>query len=132
MSEPAAGSRLPSTPSAALMPRLLAIAEQLESSGQTESARALRTAVESWWPEEAAWLERVGRAVSIHHEINNALVGIRGNAQLLLMGPAAQQPKVRERLEVLLRESTRIKDAAATLRELRLGFTDPGPATHAA
>ena len=28
------------------------------------------------------------RLLGVHHEINNALVGVRGNAQLLLMGPA--------------------------------------------
>ena len=79
-------------------------------------------------------LTRMGidRVLSIHHEINNALVGIRGNTQLLLMAPVAEQPKVRERLEVVLRESTRIKDAAASIRELRLGVAGPGTSAHAA
>jgi hypothetical protein len=44
---------------------------------------------------------------------------VSGNAQLLLMGPAGQLAGVRERLEVVMRESQRIRDAAVQLRQLR-------------
>ena len=42
-----------------------------------------------------------------------------GHVQILLMGPLGQQTSVRERLEVVLRESQRIRDAALELRQLR-------------
>jgi nitrogen-specific signal transduction histidine kinase len=70
--------------------------------------------------------------LGVHHEINNALVGVRGNAQLLLMDPNVQSPVVREKLEVLLRESGRIRDAAARLRELKAALHGPGTSSRAA
>jgi len=123
---------LPSPPSAAVHPRLLAFAAELERAGQAEAARGLRGLVASWWAEESAWLEQLVNALRIHHDINNALVGVRGNSQLLLMAPIAEQPGVRERLEVVLRESARIRDAAVRLNELKTAIGGPGPAARAA
>jgi nitrogen-specific signal transduction histidine kinase len=68
----------------------------------------------------------------VHHEINNALVGVRGNAQLMLINMAGQSPAVRERLEVVLRESGRIQEATVRLRELRQVLGSPVPRPHAA
>jgi nitrogen-specific signal transduction histidine kinase len=68
----------------------------------------------------------VERLAELHHEINNALVGVRGHAQLLLHG-VGDQPRARERLEVILRESARIEKAVRQIRELqdRDGDRDP-------
>jgi signal transduction histidine kinase len=57
--------------------------------------------------------------LSVNHDINNALVGVVGNAQLLGLGPAAALPGVKERLEVIARESNRIKQATLRLSELK-------------
>ena len=62
---------------------------------------------------------RMIEALSINHDINNALVGVFGNAQLLALGPAGQMPGVKERLEVIQREAKRIKDAALRLAEIK-------------
>lgn len=100
-----------------------------ERAGHAEDAAALRRAVEAWWSEQEAWNARVRDVLGVHHEINNALVGVRGNTQLMLMNPAGQAPGVRERLEVVLRESGRIQEATARLRELKaaLGGAVPRP-----
>jgi nitrogen-specific signal transduction histidine kinase len=98
---------------------LLALADGLTRLGRQEEAGALRERLESWWVEHERWLEELDRGLAAHHEINNALVGVSGNVQLLLMGAACQQPGVRERLEVILREAGRIKAAAQPLRDLR-------------
>ena len=58
-------------------------------------------------------------SLSVNHDINNALVGVVGNAQLLGLGPAAALPGVKERLEVITRESNRIKQATMKLSELK-------------
>jgi len=97
-------------------------AAALEAAGQVEAAAALRAVVEEWWTQQQAWSGRMSDALGVHHEINNALVGIRGNAQLLLRNPAVQQAGIRERLEVVLRESGRIQEATGRLRELKAGF----------
>jgi nitrogen-specific signal transduction histidine kinase len=68
----------------------------------------------------------------VHHEINNASVGVRGNAQLMLMQPAGQAPGVRERLEVVLRESGRIQEATVRLGELKGLLGRPVQRPHAA
>jgi len=74
----------------------------------------------------------------VYHDINNALVGVRGNAQLLLMGPAGAVPGARDRLEVVLRESDRIREAAHRLNALKSVLaalareSEPGPASRAA
>ena len=116
-----------------LRERLLEQAGALERAGDRASAARLRATVEPWWAEQEAWNARLGDLLAVHHEINNALVGVRGNAQLILMGPAGRQPGVRERLEVMLRESGRIKEAADRLRELKkLMDGDVGPSARAA
>ena len=51
---------------------------------------------------------RVIEALSVNHDINNALVGVFGNAQLLALGPAGQMPGVKERLDVIQREAKRM------------------------
>jgi nitrogen-specific signal transduction histidine kinase len=82
-------------------------------------ARELHASLETWWREQLGWTGEVARQLDVHHEINNALVGVRGNAQLLLMGPAGQTPGARDRLEVVLRESDRIREAAHRLNALK-------------
>jgi signal transduction histidine kinase len=62
---------------------------------------------------------RMIEALSVNHDINNALVGVFGNAQLLALGPAGSMPGVKERLEVIQREAKRIKDAALRLSEIK-------------
>ncbi len=121
MSLPRPGSGAGSEPAPwlALRARLGAQAAELEQAGHADAARALRATLASWWAEQQAWDAEAGRVLGAHHEINNALVGVRGHAQLLLMGPAGQQPGVRERLEVMLRESGRIQEAAGRLRDLK-------------
>jgi signal transduction histidine kinase len=119
-------------PGPALRARLLAFADELGRTGQEAPSRALRATVEAWWEQEQAWLAGVVDVLRIHHDINNALVGVRGNAQLLLMSPAAEQPNVRDRLEVIVRESARIKDAAMRINELKASITGPGPSARAA
>ena len=132
MSAPQSGGRFVPPPAHALRTRLLATADDLARAGQEPAARALRATVEAWWAEEEAWLAGIVTVLRIHHEINNALVGVRGNAQLLLMTPTSEQPGVRERLEVIVRESTRIKEAAARINELKASIVGPGSSARAA
>ena len=132
MSTPLPGGKFLPPPGHALRTRLLTTADELMRGGQEAAARALRATVEAWWAEEEAWLANVANVLRIHHEINNALVGVRGNAQLLLMTPATEQPGVRERLEVIVRESTRIKEAATRINELKASIVGPGPSARAA
>lgn len=112
----------------ALKDRLESAAASLESAGDEAGAEALRSLVGGWWSEQQAWNARLVAVLAVHHEINNALVGVRGNAQLLLMNPVAQQPGFRERLEVVLRESSRIQEAAGRIAELKAGLG--GGASH--
>ena len=109
--------------------RLLAEAGARERAGDRETADLMRTMVEQWWSEQEAWNARVRDVLGLHHEINNALVGVRGNAQLMLMNTSGQLPGVRERLEVVLRESGRIQEASVRLRDLKtvLGNVVPRP-----
>jgi nitrogen-specific signal transduction histidine kinase len=102
-----------------LRERLLEQASACEGAGHTVEAAALRQVVEQWWSEQESWNQQVRDVLSIHHEINNALVGVRGNTQLMLMNPAGHAPGVREKLEVVLRESGRIQEATARLRALK-------------
>ena len=111
---------------------LEAEADAMEARGEKVGAASIREILAGWWQEHTAWSERAAGALGVHHEINNALVGIRGNAQLLIMNPATQQPGVRERLEVILRESGRIQEAAGRLRELKTGFGGGSSRAHAA
>jgi nitrogen-specific signal transduction histidine kinase len=103
-----------------------------EAAGDAAGAESLRAIVDEWWTQQSAWGQRMAEALGVHHEINNALVGIRGNAQLLLMNPTVQQSGIRERLEVVLRESTRVQEAAGRLRELKTGLGGASPHTRAA
>ena len=107
---------------AAFRMRMLQCAEDMAASGAMASAETLRNSVETWWREHDACQQEVLRMLDVHHEINNALVGVRGHAQLLLLGPAGRDPKVRDRLEVIIRESERIEKAAQQLREVRSRF----------
>lgn len=104
--------------------RLLERADALASSGEVAAGASLRATVDAWWEEQQEWNRSFSRVLRIHHEINNALVGVSGNVQLLLMGPTGQHPAYRERLQVVLRESGRIEEAARRLRAVRLLF-DP-------
>ena len=134
MTAPAPSTRRPSPPWERLHARLLACADERVAAGDAAGGRALRSTVEAWWEEQQRWNAEIAGLLGVHHEINNALVGVSGNAQLLLMGPAGQQPGVRERLEVVMRESQRIREAALQLRELRalLAGTGDPPAPQAA
>ncbi|MBI5709974.1 MAG: hypothetical protein HZC42_06675 [Candidatus Eisenbacteria bacterium] len=138
MSERPTNPAIATPPWEALRLRLLGQADRLEQGGQAQAARELRGLVEVWWEEQQAWAASLARVLGVHHDINNALVGVRGNAQLMLMGSAGQQPGIKERLEVVLRESGRIKEAASRLHELKAviagGARDggPGPAARAA
>lgn len=112
----------------ALRSRLESEATARERAGDPAGAAALREVVEQWWSEQQAWNARALAVLAVHHEINNALVGVRGNTQLLLMNPAVQQTGIRERLEVVLRESSRIQEAAGRIAELKTGLG--GGASH--
>lgn len=115
-------------PWAALKERLESEADALANAGDAAGAESLRALVGGWWSEQQAWDARLMSVLALHHDINNALVGVRGNAQLLMMNPATQQPGVRERLEVVLRESSRIQEAAGRIAELKAGLG--GAASH--
>lgn len=96
------------------------LARWLGERGEADAAReALRLTecLDAW---EAGVVRRAGAALAAHHDIRNALTGVMGNAQLLLMGPAADLPGVRRRLESLTREAERIRDLAETLGRARL------------
>jgi signal transduction histidine kinase len=116
---------VPAPPWDRLRAHLLARAGDLTAAGHGAEGAALLATVEAWWEEQQQWNGSMAGLLSVHHEINNALVGVSGNAQLLLMGPAGQLAGVRERLEVVMRESQRIRDAALQLRHLRTAL---GPA----
>lgn len=123
---------LPPPPFERLRERLIEEAGARERAGEAEAAAALRSIVEEWWTEQDLWNARVRELLGVHHEINNALVGVRGNAQLMLMNSAGQLPGVRERLEVVLRESGRIQEATARLRDLKTVLGSPVPRPRAA
>ena len=129
---PAQEFSLPQAPHDELKRQLSAIADELQTGGDPARARQLQMLVATWWDELARWEARLAQMLGVHHEINNALVGVRGNAQLLLMDPTVQSAAVREKLEVLLRESGRIRDAAARLRELKAALHGPGTSSRAA
>ncbi len=92
----------------------------------------LRTLLDDWWITQQAWDRQAAETLEAHHDINNALVGVRGNAQLLMKNPVAQAPVVRDRLEVMLRESSRIQEAAGRLRTLRASLGGSVPHNRAA
>ena len=114
---------VPPLPEAALRARVLAVAQRLEAAGDVDAAGELHEALETWSREQRSWTGELARQLGVHHDINNALVGVRGNVQLLVLGPAAQVPGARDRLEVVLRESDRIRQAAVRLSALKTALT---------
>jgi len=128
--EPAPAVKPP--PSAALHARMIAALAAVEAEQGGDGARELRAALEAWWRAQQEWNAHLAELFGAHHEINNALVGIRGNAQLILRSPVAEQPGVRERLEVVIRESQRIQEAVARLGDARSAFLGSDPASRAA
>ena len=138
MSSPGVDVNLPAAPHAALRATVLDVARRLEAAGQVGISGELRAALEGWWQAQLGWTGGLARQLSVYHDINNALVGVRGNAQLLLMGPAGAVPGARDRLEVVLRESDRIREAAHRLNALKSAVTalaresESGPASRAA
>jgi len=107
--------------------RLLEHIQALEAEGRSETAAELRAVVAGWWEEQETWRLRLFELLRLHHDLNNALVGIRGNAQLMLMGTAVQTPGVKDRLEVMLRETSRIQEAAGRIRELKSTLGSAAP-----
>ena len=110
---------------------LLALAARLRARGDAESvdcADELEAVARRLGAERDAALTRVFESLSVNHDVNNALVGIFGNAQLLGLGPAGQIPGVADRLAVITREANRIKQAAQRIAELKHGLlTGPDP-----
>jgi nitrogen-specific signal transduction histidine kinase len=123
VSDGRASMGLPAPPHAALRDAVRAAVAELQAAGQPGLAQRLDEAATTWWQEQRDWASAVARQLTVHHDINNALVGVRGNAQLILMGPAASAPGVRDRLEVVLRESDRIREAAQRLNALKITLT---------
>ena len=117
---------------AALHARMIEALEGLEAEGGGDKAQGLRKAIEDWWSAQQKWNEHLAQLFGVHHEINNALVGIRGNAQLIQRSAAAEHPGVRERLEVVIRESQRIQEAMGRIRDAKIALGGPDPASRAA
>lgn len=126
MNDRIASPSLPAPPHAALRDAVRTAVAELEAAGRTGVALRLQEALSEWWQGERDWAGAVAQQLRVHHDINNALVGVRGNAQLLMMGPAATTPGVRDRLEVVLRESDRIREAAQRLNALKIAVTAVG------
>ena len=112
-----------------LRERLLERAEGMRAAGDEAGAAVLHALVEEWWGEQQEWTEVLCEALRANHEINNALVGVSGNVQLLLLSPTGQEPGVRERLQTILREAGRVERAIRGLQETkaRLGLTSERP-----
>jgi len=117
---------------ASLHARMTEALASLEAGDGGEDVARLRAAVEEWWQAQQAWNDQLLELFGVHHEINNALVGIRGNAQLIQRGAAGAQPGIRERLEVVIRESQRVEEAVGRLRDAKAALLGPGPASRAA
>lgn len=96
------------------------LAEGLERRGDEEGARQARDLAEALAAWEAGVVRHAAAALGAHHDIRNALTGVLGNAQLMLMGPAAELPGARRRLESLTREAERIRDLAEGLGRARM------------
>jgi len=126
------GARLGPPPFLRLHEHLAEQVTAIERAGDPRAAAALRALVEAWWFEQEAWNARVRDVLGVHHEINNALVGVRGNTQLMLMDPSGPGPDARERLEVVLRESGRIQEATLRLRDLKGVLGSPVPRSDSA
>ena len=128
--EPAPTVKAP--PYAALHARMMTALAAVEAKGGGDGAGELREAIEAWWRAQQEWNGYLVELFGAHHEINNALVGIRGNAQLIERSPVAGYPGVRERLEVMIRESQRIQEAVGRLRDAKIALGGPDPASRAA
>jgi signal transduction histidine kinase len=102
------------------------IADWLEGRGERESAERVRALADHLVEWEAQVIRQVGDALAVHHDIRNALTGVLGNAQLVLMGPGADVPGVRRRLESLVHEAERIKDITDRLHQTRAGLLASG------
>jgi signal transduction histidine kinase len=120
-------SEFPIPPWRVLRARLSDRASELAGAGDVAGAAVLRTLIESWWREQEKWDAAARELLRANHEINNALVGVSGNAQLMLLSPAGQVPKVRERLQMVLRESERIERAAQRLQALKCALANGEP-----
>jgi signal transduction histidine kinase len=110
------------TPRTGCDPELEELARVLRARGDVESAalaERLEHAAGRIADDSDALKRRLLNSLSVNHDINNALVGVVGNAQLLGFGPAAALPGVKERLEVIAREANRIKQATIRLAELK-------------
>lgn len=132
MNENGTNEALPQPPFEPLREQLLELVNTLRRGGDEEGASALENTVARWWQDQGNWNEALCRCLHMYHEINNALVGVRGNAQLLLMGPLGSEPETRARLEVVIRESSRIKEAAGRLRDIRNRIETPANGKHVA
>jgi nitrogen-specific signal transduction histidine kinase len=119
-------------PYATLHARMTAALASVEAESDGEGARELRKVIEEWWSAQQVWNEHLSQMFAVHHEINNALVGIRGNAQLIQRSPVAGHPGVRERLEVVIRESQRIQEAVGRLRDAKIALGGPDAPSRAA
>jgi signal transduction histidine kinase len=117
---------LPPAPWPALREALLAYAGERAEAGDLPGAARLRALVEGWWNAQCAWTAEAVSTLRLHHEVNNALVGVSGNAQLLMIGPAGRDAAVRARAETILRESRRIEEAVGRLRALRVAIDPAG------
>jgi len=106
-------------PYVALRERLAAALRDARGQGEAALIARAERELEAWWAEQSGWDARLIELLRVHHDINNALVGVSGNVQLMMRDPIARDSGVRERLEVMLRESSRIQTAAVRLRELK-------------
>lgn len=69
--------------------------------------------------DEARVLEMVARVRKIRHDANSPITAALGHVQLLLDEPAAQDPEVRESLQVVESELKRLIDILGELKEIR-------------
>jgi signal transduction histidine kinase len=102
------------------------IAAWLEGRGENEAAGRVRALADHLIEWESQVTRQAGDALAVHHDIRNALTGVLGNAQLVLMGPGADVPGVRRRLESLVHEAERIKDITDRLHQARAGLLSSG------
>ncbi|MEO5618993.1 MAG: hypothetical protein ABIS67_14585 [Candidatus Eisenbacteria bacterium] len=120
MSSPSSGAApLGAPPYSSLRAKLGGPLQSLRECGQPELAAGLELSLKEWWAEQSDWDARLVELLRLHHDINNALVGVSGNVQLMLRDPIAGESGVRERLAVMLREANRIHVAAARLSEIK-------------
>jgi len=102
------------------------LARWLEEGGQPEAAERVRVLADHLIEWEVQVTRQATEALAVHHDIRNALTGVLGNAQLVLMGPGAEVPGVRRRLESLVHEAERIKDITDRLHQARAGLLASG------